>query len=185
MTVITQKNRPVGLVVVDMGSAFLGVPSFYLFHPRPEDVQYVFPSRGTVMQTFDGGFVDDFGEGVADIAAKGHTGWNTTIPGELQFYMLRDLVTLRYHKMRAAKAAAGLPIEDVKMYWVDTLSMFVYEVYPISFMGSKNRQRPLLYQFQIRMTGVKRKLALINLIPGNIDIGGGGSPFDDLWSGAT
>ena len=60
-----------------------------------------------------------------------------------------------YHKLRALQAAAGRPIEDVKLYWVDTLNTCVYEVYPLSFTGKKNKQRHLLYQYTLRMTGIK------------------------------
>ena len=66
----SQKDRPVGLLLLDTGIP-IGVP--YLFYPRPEDLQYTHPSRGTVIQTMDGGFVDDFGEGLVDIIATGTT----------------------------------------------------------------------------------------------------------------
>lgn len=155
---ISQKDRPIGLVLLDV------VPSFALLHPRPEDLQYTHPSRGTVIQTFDGGFVDDFGEGLTDIVASGHTGWNGgLLPGELAFYQLRDLVVLQYHARRAAKAAAGLPIETTKLYWVDTLNAFVYEVYPVSFTLRRNRQDPLLYRYTLRLTGINRLFSLADI----------------------
>lgn len=162
MPVISQKDRPIGLVVLDVGA--FALPTFCLFSPRPEKLSYTHPSRGSVIQTFDGGFVDDFGEGLADIVIEGHTGWNGTLPGELVFYALRDLVVLHYHNRRAAKAAAGQPIEDVRMYLVDSLKMFVYEVYPVSLTSIKTRQRPLLYQYQLRLTGIKRVFGLSDLL---------------------
>lgn len=155
MDPITQKDRPVGLVLFDT------IPSFYLFYPRPEDLQYTHPSRGNVIQTFDGGFVDDFGEGLVDIVASGHTGWNGgVLPGELKFYAFRDLVTLQYHQRRALKAKAGQSIDSTKLYWVDTLNLLVYEVYPVSLTVKRNRSRPLLYQFTLRMTGIKAVFSL-------------------------
>ena len=151
-----------GLVVIDTA---LPIPWTYLFYPRPEDLQYTHPGRGNIIQTFEGGFVDDFGEGLTDIIATGHTGWRGgTIPGELKWYALRDMVVLNYHNMRKAKAAAGLPIDAVRMYWGDTLNMLVYEVYPVSFVSKKNRQRPLLYQFTIRLCGIKRVVGLSDLL---------------------
>ncbi len=162
-TPISQKNRPVGIAVT--GGT---IPWFYLFYPRPEDLQYTHPGRGTIIQTFSGGFVDDFGEGLTDIIATGHTGWaGGAIPGELKFYALRDMVVLNYHAMRQARAKAGMSIDSVKMYWADTLNMVVYEVYPVSFTTKKNRQRPLLYQFTLRMTGLKRVFGLSNIV-GNL-----------------
>lgn len=171
MPVISQKNRPVGLVILDsfgLPLGGLGIPmGFYLFYPRPEDLQYTHPSRGTVIQTFDGGFVDDFGEGLTDISVSGHTGWNgDLLPGELKFYALRDLVILRYHNLRAGKARAGLPIDSVKLYWVDTLNMMVYEVYPVSFTARRNRQQPLLYKFSMRLTGINRIFGISDFIGG-------------------
>lgn len=162
MTPIPQQNRPMSLIVLDTGFSLLGafsvpsIPWFALFYPRPEDIQYTYPSRGTVVQTFDGGFVDDFGAGVADITVSGHTGWRgVLLPGEVEFYNLRDMIMSRFHLLRKAKADAGQPIDTVKMYWVDTLSLQMYEVYPISFVGRKNKQRPLLYQYQIRLAGLE------------------------------
>lgn len=157
----SQKYQPIGIVVTlstSIGGFALTAPvSFYLFNPRPESIQYHYPSRGTVIQTFDGGFVDDFGEGLVDIVVSGHTGWRegVVMDGMMAFLTFRELVIRLFHQLRAAMAAAGLPIETVKMYWVDTLNMCVYEVYPISLQTSKNRQRPLLYQYTLRLTGIK------------------------------
>lgn len=163
----TQKYRPVGLVVFD--SMGLPIPWFYLFYPRPEDLQYTHPTRGTVIQTMDGGFVDDFGEGLTDIIVTGNTGWNGgLLPGEMNFYILRDMVVINYHAMRKVKADMGLPIDSVKMYWVDTLNLLVYEVYPVSFVARKNRQRPLLYQFTLRLTGLNRLFSLGDILGGAV-----------------
>lgn len=162
MPVISQKDRPVGLVLLDL---MVPVPVPYLFYPRPEDLTYTYPSRGTIIQTLDGGWVDDWGEGLTDIVAKGTTGWNgEQLPGELKYYALRDLVMLEYHELRAAHAKAGIPIDYVKLYWVDTLNLTVYEVYPVSFVGNRNRQRPLLYQFTLRLAGLRRNFGLSDLI---------------------
>jgi hypothetical protein len=163
----TQKYRPVGLVVFD--SMGLPIPWFYLFYPRPEDLQYTHPTRGTIIQTMDGGFVDDFGEGLTDIIVTGNTGWNGgLLPGEMNFYILRDMVVINYHAMRKVKADMGLPIDSVKMYWVDTLNLLVYEVYPVSFVARKNRQRPLLYQFTLRLTGLNRLFSLGDILGGAV-----------------
>lgn len=161
-TPISQKNRPVALLVLD---SMLPVPFFHLFHPRPEKIQYTHPGRGNIIQTFDGGFVDDFGEGLTDIIISGTTGWNSgSLPGEARFYALRDMVVINYHNMRKAKADAGLPIDTVKMYWGDTLNLLAYEVYPVSFTANKDNHRPLLYQYTIRLTGVNRLFGLSDLL---------------------
>lgn len=121
------------------------------------------------MQTMDGGFVDDFGEGLTDIIVTGNTGWNGgTVSGELKFYDLRDMVVINYHNMRKIKADLGLPIDTVKMYWVDTLNLLVYEVYPLSFVARKNKQRPLLYQFTMRLTGLNRLFGLGDLVSAGV-----------------
>lgn len=175
MSVLSQKDRPVGLVLIDLMAP---VPIPFMFSPRPDDVQYTHPSRGSVIQTFDGGFVDDFGEGLADIQVSGNTGWSGKIPGEARFYQLRDMIVLQYHQMRANKAKAGLPIDLVRLYWADTLHAFTYEVYPVSLTTRKNRQRPLLYQYTLRMTGLKRKFGAADLIGKAADV------LTDIGSGA-
>jgi hypothetical protein len=162
---IPQKHRPISLIV----HQGFNIPWFTLLHPRPEDIQYTHPSRGTVIQTFDGGFVDDFGEGLCDIVITGNTGWRGgIIPGEAAFFLLRDWIVLRFHALRKQQADAGKPIDDVKMFLVDTLNLYVYEVYPISFTGRKNKSRPLLYQYTIRLTGLDRMFGL-NSLDGAID----------------
>jgi hypothetical protein len=166
MKVIPQKDRPVGLLLFNE-SLPIPIPIPFLFYPRPEDLEYTHPSRGNVIQTFDGGWVDDFGEGLTDILATGTTGWNGgLLPGELKFYVLRDLVILQFHQQRANNAKLGRPIENVHLYWVDTLNMLVYDVYPISFTAKKNRQRPLLYQYSLRMTGIKRLASMTGILGG-------------------
>lgn len=154
----SQKDRPVGLLLLDTGIP-VGVP--YLFYPRPEDLQYTHPSRGTVIQTFDGGFVDDFGEGLVDIIATGTTGWQgTLLPGEVKYQILRELVVIQYFNLRKLHADMGMPIDTVKLYWVDTLNIVMYEVYPVSFTARKNRLRPLLFQYTLRMTGINRLFSI-------------------------
>jgi hypothetical protein len=161
---ISQKNRPVGLTVIDSAAP---VPWSHLFQPRPERVQYTHPGRGTIIQTFNGGFVDDFGEGLTDITVSGTTGWNSGgLPGESRFYALRDMVLINYHNMRKARAEAGMPIDTVKMYWADSLHMLAYEVYPVSFQSTKDRNRPLLYQYTIRLTGISRLFGVSNVVSG-------------------
>ena len=78
------------------------------------------------------------------------------------------MVLLNFYNMRKAKAAAGQPIDSVKMYWGDTLNLMVYEVYPVSFAAKKNRQRPLLYQFTLRLTGVNRAFGVSDLLGGAV-----------------
>lgn len=159
----SQKHLPIGIVILmdtgfNIGGFDIPLPvSGYLFNPRPESVDYNYPTRGTVIQTFDGGFVDDFGEGLVDITVSGHTGWGKglVMDGYLAFITFRELVVRMYHELRAQQAAAGAPIENVKMYWVDALHAVAYEVYPVSLVTKKNRQRPLLYQYTLKMTGIK------------------------------
>lgn len=162
----SQKDRPVGLLLLDTGIP-VGVP--YLFYPRPEDLQYTHPTRGTVIQTMDGGFVDDFGEGLVDIIVTGNTGWQgTLLPGEVKFQILRELVVIQYHNLRKLHADRGQPIDKVKLYWIDTLNVVMYEIYPVSFTARKNRQRPLLFQYTLRMTGINRLFSIGDAVTGLI-----------------
>jgi hypothetical protein len=159
-----------GLVMLSNG----GISWSHIFWLRPEDVQYSHPTRGTVIQTFNGGFVDDFGEGLVDISVNGHTGWRGgAVPGELEFLNLRDWLVLRYHEQRKAAAESGLPIGSTTLYWADTLNLCVYEVYPIQFTAKKNKQRPLLYQYSLRMTGLRRSFGMSSL-PGLVTKAFGG-----------
>lgn len=134
-----------------------GVVWGYLFSLRPEEVSYTHPTRATVIQTLGGAWVDDFGEGLTDISINGHTGWRGgPLNGEAAFLSLRTGVFELYHQLRQLAADAGQDPDTVEMIWLDTLHLCSYRVYPISLQVRKSRTRPLLFQYQLRMTGLER-----------------------------
>lgn len=130
----------------------------FIFNLRPEELVYTYPTRATVIQTLDGAFVDDFGEGLTDITVSGHTGWHrqSGMGGEESFLLLRQGVFETYHQRRAEAAEAGRDPDLVQMVWVDTLHLTSYVVYPISLQTRKHKTRPLLFQYQLRLTGLRR-----------------------------
>ena len=174
VTPVSQKGRPIGLLLVDTGGlAFdtwgFGIPVPLILDPRPEEIEYTHPGRASAIQSMDGGWIDDFGEGFTDITATGNTGWGgDTVPGEVRWQALYQLVILDFHRRRKSKANAGLPIEHIKLYWIDTLYLTVYDVYPIVCKAKKSKVRPLLFQYSLRMIGVKRYdgSTLLGMLPG-------------------
>lgn len=130
----------------------------FVFTLRPEEVTYTHPTRSTVIQTLGGAWVDDFGEGLTDIVISGTTGWRrqSGMGGEESFRQLRTGVFETYHKRRMEAAEAGQDPDNVQMIWVDTLHLCTYRVYPITLQTRKHKTRPLLFQYQLRMTGLER-----------------------------
>lgn len=180
---ISQKARPVGLFINGgLGGSVSGLlgdapPSVtalfpmtlptamawgYIFFLRPEEVIYHYPTRANVIQTLGGAWVDDFGEGLTEITLSGHTGWRrgelNPLGGEEAFLMLRKGCFELYHALRAAAAAAGQDPDTIEMLLVDTLHTTSYVVYPLSLQTRKHRQRALLYQYQVRLIGLRRLL---------------------------
>lgn len=132
----------------------------YIFWLRPEEASYSHPTRASVIQTLGGAWVDDFGEGLCEITLSGHTGWHrgelNPLGGEEAFFLLRKGLFELYHNLRMAAAAAGQDPDTIQMLFVDTLHASSYIVYPVSLITRKHRSRPLLYQYQLRLIGLKR-----------------------------
>ncbi|NCC27296.1 MAG: hypothetical protein EOM22_03865 [Gammaproteobacteria bacterium] len=160
-TPITQKYRPIGLALVTNPFGFdipilgdlLQVPVWgHVFSIRPEEMQYTHPTRNTVVQTFGGAWADDWGEGVKEVTIQGHTGWRGgLVPGELEWHNIKRLVFDAFHLGRRSLSQAGADPDIIKMYLIDVLNVHVYEVYPTEYRLRRHRQRPLLYQYTIRL----------------------------------
>lgn len=156
-TPISQKFRPITLVVSGSTTGFL--PAWgHVFNPRPEEVNITNPTRATPIQTLGGAFLDDFGQGIADISLSGTTGWHgiAGVPGELVFVNLRNMLIEQFHAARQAAAEAGQDPSMIKMYYADTLNTVLYEVYPLSFQLRRSKSRPLMYQYSIRLAGLDK-----------------------------
>lgn len=130
----------------------------FVFSLRPEEVVYTHPTRASVIQTLGGAWVDDFGEGLTDITLSGTTGWHrqSGLGGEESFLLLRAGVFEAYHQLRMEAAQAGQDPDRIQLVWVDTLHLCSYIVYPVSLQTRKHKSRPLLFQYQLRLTGLER-----------------------------
>lgn len=141
-TPIPQRYRPIGLVLFDGGA----IRWAHIFNIRPTAIAYSHPTRSSVQQTFEGAWVDDWGEGVAEVTIEVHHGWRGTmgVPGELMSLNLRRLVLDRFHALRSAKAEAGEDPDEIELFLVDTLNTRAYSVYPKDRKVSRDRSKPLL-----------------------------------------
>lgn len=148
-------------------------PSEFYFDPRPEELTYTHPTRASVIQTLGGAWVDDFGEGIVDITLSGHTGWRaneaplkngvTQSDGMDKAMTLRALFSETFHQLRLTAANSGIDPDDaVKLYFVDALNKTHWQIYPVSFQLRRNKSRPLLYQYQLRMIGLDNLLANVS-----------------------
>ena len=166
----TQKDLTLSLILLSNNN--LNPTEFYTefyFDPRPEELTYTHPTRASVIQTLGGAWVDDFGEGIVDITLSGHTGWRANeVPlkdgvkqpdGMDKAMTLRTLFSETFHQLRLAAANSGIDPDDaVKLYFVDILNKTNWQIYPVSFQLRRNKSRPLLYQYQLRMLGLDNLL---------------------------
>lgn len=159
-TPTSQKDLPLMLVLLWPGGLW-----YHGFDPRPEDVSYGHASRAQVIQTLGGAYVDDFGEGLTDITIGGTTGWRATeslaaglpLDGMARMFELRQGFFELFHGWRMNAAQAGLdPDVAVSMYLADTLNWYLFQVYPMQLQVRRHKARPLLYQFTMRMVGIKK-----------------------------
>jgi len=157
---ISQKagDRPITFGLVDAS-----VPSSQIITLdmviRPEELTRTDVSRATVQQTLGGGWVDDFGPGLATINISGTTGWrmnaaaqgNAAIDGVDQFAKLKTQTFTGWHKRRNDAVKAGKDPKLVTLFFVDTLDSTMDSVAPMNFTLRRSKSRPLLMQFNISM----------------------------------
>ena len=164
-----QKDLTISLVLLGKN---LKASEFY-FDPRPEELTYTHPTRASVIQTLGGAWIDDFGEGIVDITLSGHTGWRANdvplkngvkqLDGMNKAIELRTLFSETFHQLRLTAANSGIDPDDaVKLYFVDILNKTHWQIYPVSFQLRRNKSRPLLYQYQLRMIGLDNLLANVS-----------------------
>lgn len=147
---------------------------------RPEDLSYNQPALQTAVQTLDGAFVDDFGEGIETIQIAGHTGWGqgNRPDGVEQFRRLHDLVWVRWHNERRLALEQGQDPAGVRLLFVDALNDATRVVVPGLFSLKRNRSSPLLIRYQINMTVLSANITPQQTDP--LSIGSSSSPFGVL-----
>lgn len=124
---------------------------------RPEDLTRNEPQRITVTQTLGGAFADNFGDGIHTITLSGHTGWNAYADGRdgiARFQQLHDRLFKDWGARRAQAARDGKDPEKVLLLFADGLDDKVDVVLPTNFQLRRNKQRPLLAQYNINLTAM-------------------------------
>lgn len=168
--------RPISFLLQDLsnGNDLTSVPLVI----RPGDLTRVQPSRATVQQTLGGAWLDNFGPGVSQVNISGHTGWRGGMAedGMAAFKKLNNTVFAAWHEKRRLAIEAGRDPEQVQLIFADLLDDFVYVVAPMAFTLRRNKQSPLLMQYQISMlvlsedlVGLKESLRPPATLP-NVDI---------------
>lgn len=169
-----QSTRSLELVMIGPG-----IDWQHELFARPEEITYTHPTRATVIQTLGGAFVDDFGEGITDIVINGHTGWyyapdfnnalGDSLDGLGKMHDLRYYFFQVYHDQRMAAAKQGRSPDEINLYFFDHLHDAAYRVYPLSLQVRKQKSRPLLYQYQVRLIGLEKVVDDADLIDAGLD----------------
>jgi len=129
---------------------------------RPEDFTRAEPSRLTTQQTLGGAWVDNFGPGLANIVISGITGWRRSNDGRdglENFQRLNDVVFRQWHRRREEAIEAGIDPAGVKLIYADSLDRFAWEVAPVNFSLKRNKNRPLLLQYQINLIVISQSVS--------------------------
>ncbi len=148
-TPIPQRHRPIALSLLHNNALLWS----HVFYPRPEEMTFSHPAAATVKPTLGGAWVDDFGKGIEQITIEGHTGWRGGfgIPGELKFLNLRKLIIDQYRDLRNVAVLAGQDPNTVELLLLDTLNLYAAIVYPMDFQLKRNKNRPLLFIYQLKL----------------------------------
>ena len=170
--------------IIDRRNPGIPVESFTLTIP-PESMEVEEEQRISRTDTFGGVFIDDYGEGVKPIKISGHTGGSTLretyssgstaasskidkskkYNGREAFFYFRDHL-MRYKSKKSVRNEYqhyDLRIYDLSLvpsarvmdkYAVETLSD-AYECYLEKFKLTRNKERPLFYNYAIELTGIR------------------------------
>lgn len=161
MTTPMQKadQRPISFVLHNMA---LGEPPVEVkLVIRPEDLTRTDTSRLNTVQTLGGAWADNFGPGIPVVQIAGTTGWGAAgRPDGLEaFQNLHKTIFVEWHKQRSEALDAGLDPDLVKLIFLDKLDQFEWVVAPQNFVLKRNKQRPLLSQYQINLTWLSYDVA--------------------------
>ncbi len=165
---IDQEDRPVLILVLNEMLPVWG----HWFFPKPEDLTYSQPVRATPIQTLGGAYVDDFGEGIREINCYGRSSYKHGPldslglgdvlsdvgcgQGEIMMKSLKDWLIRDFHRLREQNARQGKDPDLYQMFLVDVLNFELWRVFPLSFVLRRNKQSPLLIQYQMRFIGLER-----------------------------
>lgn len=155
-------KRPISFNLTDLrqGQQLCPTDRTVTLYIRPEDMSRTDPLRATVQQTLassdDGvaaAWVDSFGPGLGQITISGHTGWHRddkeAEDGEARFKRLKQSVFTQWNSLRKEAIKSGQSPDLIQLQFVDTLHDTTSVVVPMSFTLRRNKQRPLLLQYQI------------------------------------
>lgn len=142
--------------------SLFGVPTqeIYFFNINPDEYRKSEPNLVEVTQTIGGAFVDDFGVGIPTITMRGHTGWHSsldpsdrTVRDGVSFY-LKLLELFRKTTgdgLRKKFEDARIDREDTELWFINPQDEEGWVVVPEAFDTTRNKTRPLLYQYDIRL----------------------------------
>lgn len=121
---------------------------------RPEELTHAQTSLQTPVQTLNGAFLDDFGEGLASIQISGHTGWGAgkRPSGEAEFKKLHDAVWTKWRAARIQAVKQNRNPSNVRLLFVDDLDSLCVLVAPGQFQLKRSKSRPLLFMYSVSMT---------------------------------
>jgi hypothetical protein len=160
--ILPQEDRPIIFTLLSFKgplslSAFAGnlalsqLPLFVIFGSpgilKPESISYNRIARGTVSNTIDGAFLDDFGEGLPSVQIQGHTGLKT---GGFEAFKLLELMFQSYLFRRQQLLKQEQDPSGVSLWLIDTVNVEAVSIYPMSFTLERSRAHPLLYNYRIQ-----------------------------------
>lgn len=157
---ISQKAdvRPITFVLDDESA---GTFQELTLQIRPEELTVGFPSRLTVNQTMNGGWVDSFGEGIEEGTFSGTLGWRASLTdngGVERLINLKQLVYSNWHAGRAAAIAKGDDPTKVKLFLLDSLNNYGREIAPRVFDLKRSKSRPLLAMYRFSFVMLSKDL---------------------------
>ncbi len=155
----SQKNKVVALrLTLPDGSYYTHILSI-----NPDDLQLNIPSRSRVTQTEGGAYLDNWGIGVGQGMLQGNTGWryHQRISGRVfdglgAFKDLYEKIYLKYYEQSQLAADP----DTVKLRLIDNVDDLVLEINPDDFRLLRNKNKPLLFQYQMPFTVIEDILHL-------------------------
>jgi hypothetical protein len=128
---------------------------------RPQELSITRPGKGVVINTADGAFLDDFGEGVATILLGGHTGWDQG--GGLAALKTIEQLFIEYHSRRSFMRQNNMDLNAVQLWYIDTLNLEAFSIYPQEFSVTRSREHPLWLFYRMKLIGLADLLETLSV----------------------
>lgn len=144
-----QEQTPIILLLVDNKIPIQAIVMNDGFAIKPQNLSLNRFSRGSIFNTADTAFLNDFGEGVPTLNISGNTGFGGEFQKGFLAFKNMELMYSSYLRLRQDKAADP---NRILLLYFDTINGEAFSCYPMRFTLTRSSQNnPHLYYYNLQL----------------------------------